>query len=193
MKNKQDLILTQALKLVPFDGWSEATLGLAAKKAGLDEKYARIAFPGGAMDAVVMFIDQIDAKMEAQLKKQEFDKIRVRDKIFVALKTRFEIYAKYKVVMRKTSSFMLMPQNISASIKRTWKTADKIWYLAGDNASDFNHYTKRTLLSGIYSATFIYWLNDNSDGHKSTWEFLQRRINNVMVINKVKAKISKIM
>ena len=54
---------------------------------------------------------------------------------------------------------------------------------------DFNFYTKRALLSGVYSATVLYWLNDNSEDFEKTWQFLDRRIDDVMQIEKFKAQM----
>jgi ubiquinone biosynthesis protein COQ9 len=60
-----------------------------------------------------------------------------------------------------------------------------IWYAAGDTATDFNYYTKRALLAGVYSATVLYWLDDKSEDFAKTWTFLDRRIADVMRVPQV--------
>ena len=57
---------------------------------------------------------------------------------------------------------------------------------------DFNFYTKRGILLGVYSATLIFWLDDNSENDQKTWEFLDRRIEEVLQIPKVKSSMEKI-
>ncbi len=74
--------------------------------------------------------------------------------------------------------------------KLIWGTADAIWTALGDTSDDVNWYTKRATLSGVYSATVLYWLGDSSEGHTATWAFLDRRIENVMQIEKLKAQVN---
>jgi ubiquinone biosynthesis protein COQ9 len=64
-----------------------------------------------------------------------------------------------------------------------------MWYAAGDKSTDFNFYTKRATLAGVYSATLLYWLNDRSAGSEATWAFLDRRIDNVMAFEKLKSQV----
>ena len=70
-----------------------------------------------------------------------------------------------------------------------WGTADAIWQALGDTSDDVNWYTKRATLSAVYGATVLYWLGDESEGHAATWEFLDRRIENVMQFEMFKAKV----
>ena len=52
--------------------------------------------------------------------------------------------------------------------------------LAGDTATDYNHYSKRAILGSVYGATLAVFLNDDSDDHADTKAFLARRIDGVM-------------
>jgi ubiquinone biosynthesis protein COQ9 len=72
--------------------------------------------------------------------------------------------------------------------KLIWGTADHIWNALGDTSRDYNWYTKRATLSAVYSSTALYWLGDDSPDHMATWAFLDRRIEDVMQIEKLKAK-----
>ena len=190
MQEKQDKILNEMLKLVPFDGWSDSALRTATANCGLAEHYERVAFKGGVTDVIGLFHKKIDAETFSRINQDELGAMKIRDKIYHILDTRFKIMEEYKPVIRKTLQFMAMPQNICAGTKMLWDMADKAWYAAGDKATDFNHYTKRTTLMAIYSSTLLFWLEDESDYHADTRKFLKRRIENVMQFEGLKGKIA---
>ena len=85
---------------------------------------------------------------------------------------------------------MAMPQNAARSVQMGWRSADIMWRLAGDTATDYNHYTKRAILGGIYSATLAVFVNDDSEGRETTYKFLDRRIDGVMRFEKFKHKLT---
>jgi ubiquinone biosynthesis protein COQ9 len=59
-----------------------------------------------------------------------------------------------------------------------------MWRAAGDASTDFNFYTKRMLLAGVLKATILFWLDDATPGCAASWEFLDRRIGEVLKIGK---------
>ena len=79
-----------------------------------------------------------------------------------------------------------MPQNVPTALKSGWRTADVMWRIAGDTSTDYNHYTKRLMLGGVYSSTLLVWLDDQTPGFSETASFLDRRIDDVMRIEKLK-------
>ena len=190
MKEKRAKILKEALKLAPFDGWNKQTLSNAAAKAGFAPEYSQIAFPGGAKDAIDFFLRDLDQQMLDKLSKTGLESLKIRDRITLAVRTRIELLEKHRLAMRGIISFYSSPLNCSCTLPSLWKTVDSIWVAAGDTATDFNHYTKRITLAGVYSSTLLYWLKDESKDYQASWDFLSRRINNVMQINKAKAKLS---
>ena len=60
---------------------------------------------------------------------------------------------------------------------------------AGDRSTDFNFYTKRGLLAGVYAATTLYWLDDRSPGFEATQAFLDRRLADVMAIPRLGSRV----
>lgn len=193
MKTKQQDILKEAVKLAPFEGWNTHTLEKAALAAGLDKGYEQIAFTGGIADLVDYFIRHLDDKMLKKAAKNDILKMKIRERIPYLVKCRLEESAEYKSALRKTVSYYTNPINAAEGTKSLWKTVDCMWYAAGDDASDFNYYTKRMTLAAVYSSTLLYWLKDDSENHQKTWEFLDRRIGNVMSFHKTKAKFSDIL
>lgn len=189
MRAKQQAILEKTLPLVAFDGWSDTILRKAAMEAGFAPDLARIAFPQGATDAICFFTRQCDEQMAQQLSSVRIEKMKIRERIALAVKTRLQLHNDIRPVIRKTVNFLSMPQHAGLAASLLWKTVDCIWYEAGDTSSDFNYYTKRTLLAGVYSSTLLYWLKDDSENYQATWDFLHRRIENVMLINKARATL----
>lgn len=188
MNNPKDKLLDAALDHVPFDGWSEATFAAAVRDSELDATVARAVCPRGAVDLAVAFHKRGDALMLDRLKSLDMKEMRFRDKIAAAVRTRLEVVTDKEVVRRGTTLFAL-PQYLGDGAKLIWGTCDAIWDILGDTSDDVNWYTKRATLSGVYSATVLYWLGDTSDGHADTWAFLDRRIDNVMQIEKAKAQV----
>jgi ubiquinone biosynthesis protein COQ9 len=90
-------------------------------------------------------------------------------------------------VVRRGSALFALPQHAAVGAKAIWGTADAIWMALGDRSDDINFYSKRAILSGVYASTVLYWLGDASPGQSATWEFLDRRIENVMQFEKIKA------
>ncbi|WP_374386835.1 COQ9 family protein [Sandaracinobacter sp.] len=182
-------VLVEAmLPHVPFDGWGRAALEAAATDIGILPATARLVFPGGAAQMVEAHVALADARMRAALDTPEFRALKVREKITAAIRTRLEQAAPHKEAARRAANILAQPRNAPLAARLSWQTADSIWRLAGDTATDFNHYSKRTLAAAVYSATLLYWLADDSDGHEASWAFLDRRIANVMQIEKAKAR-----
>lgn len=183
-------LLVEAMRPhVAFDGWSQAALEAAAADIGILPATARVAFPGGAPEMLEAYVALADARMQDALDTPEFRALKVREKITRAIRTRLEQAAPHKEAARRAVTLLAQPRNAALSARLSWRTADSIWRLAGDTATDFNHYSKRALAAAVYSATLLYWLGDDSDGHADSWAFLDRRIDNVMQIEKVKARI----
>ena len=178
-----------ALPHVVFDGWSDISLQRAATECGIDADLLPLLFPKGALDAIAFHSRWADnAVTEALSKDKAFAKMPVPVKIRTGILKRFELVADQKEAVRKSLSLLSMPLNAALSLKLLHETCDSLWQLAGDEATDFNWYTKRITLAGVYSSTLYYWLNDESKNSTNTAAFLDRRLNNVRVFGKWKAE-----
>ena len=180
----RDRLLLAALPDVAFDGWTPALLDRAATKAGIDAADLAQACPGGIDDLIVHFSNWADRQTEDRLATTDMTKLRVRDRIALGVRTRLEVLEPYKHAASAALGHAIDPRLSVRLAQAVWRTADRLWWLAGDNATDWNHYSKRTLLSGVLTATGLYWLSDTSDGHSDTHAFLDRRIDNVLLIGK---------
>ena len=172
-----------------FDGWTEEALKQAAALAGVDSAVARLAFPGGAMDMIGAWIDSTDARMLAHFADGHLSTLKVRDRIRTLLQFRLDALAGMEEALRRALAIQAMPQNLARTLKTGWHSADLMWRLAGDTATDYNHYTKRALLCGIYTATLAVFVDNESEDNAETRAFLDRRIENVMQFEKAKAQL----
>ncbi len=186
-------ILAAALPDVPFDGWTGAVLMKAAKSADLDHGLARLAFPNGARDLAEYFLADGDRRMISTLEAVDLTVLKIREKITLAVRTRVEVDADNREALRRASVSLLLPPASISAAKALYNSVDAIWVAIGDTSTDYNFYTKRATLAGVFSATLAFWFADESDGSADTWAFLDRRIADVMQIEKVKARAAKVM
>ncbi len=178
-------ILQAALPHVAFDGWSAATLVAAMTDSGVAPGLAQALFPRGGIDLAVAYHRAGDAAMAEALAERDLSGLRFRDRVALAIRLRLELADKEAV--RRGSTLFALPQHAAEGANLLWGTADAIWTALGDTSRDVNWYSKRASLSAVHAATVLYWLGDTSDDHTATWEFLDRRIDNILQIEKLKA------
>ncbi|THD83830.1 COQ9 family protein [Aliigemmobacter aestuarii] len=182
----RDAVLDAALMHVPFDGWSETAFRAAVADSGVAEGLARALFPRGAVDMALEYHRRGDRLMADRLAGADLSQMRYSERVAHAIRTRLEMAEDKELVRRGTTLFAL-PVHAADGAKAIWGTADAIWRALGDTSVDINWYTKRATLSAVYGSTVLYWLGDDSPGHERTWEFLSRRIADVMSFEKWKA------
>jgi ubiquinone biosynthesis protein COQ9 len=186
----KDRLLQAALAHVPFDGWSETTFRAAVSETGADIAAARAVCPRGAVDLALAYHSRGDEEMVRRIRASRLDDLRFRDRVAAAVRLRIEAITD-KEAVRRGSALFALPQYAADGARAIWGTADAIWEALGDPSDDFNWYTKRATLSAVYGATVLYWLGDESPENRDTWAFLDRRIDDVMRIEKVKAEVRK--
>ena len=190
----RDRILVAALAHVAFDGWTQRTLKAGVKDAGMSPDMALRAFAGGIPDLVDHWADWADRRMLDDLAAQDLAAMRIRDRITAAVKARLQVMDPHPEAVRRLFAYLALPPNAPLAARLTWRTVDVMWYAAGDDASDFNYYSKRGLLAPVYTTTALCWLADTSDGHADTWAYLDRRIADVMkvpaIMSRIKAALS---
>ena len=187
--SKKDDFLDAAMNHALFDGWSQATIDAARADLGLSAQAVKLMFPKGPPDLALAYHRRLDAQMVAALRAADLGEMRFRDRITHAVRLRLEIAD--KELVRRGMSLFALPQHAATGARALWETADEIWTVLGDTSRDINWYTKRSSLSAVFSATALYWLGDESEGNARSWEFLDRRIENVMQFEKWKAQVKK--
>lgn len=172
-----------------FDGWNVQAVDSAADALGVERSIARLAFPGGAADMIDAWFASIDAAMAERLPPEKLAAMKIRERITALVEARLDLLAPNREALRRAAAILAMPQNAARAGRLGWRAADAMWRLAGDTATDYNHYTKRGLLAGVYAATIAVFLQDESEGWADTRAFLGRRIENVMQFEKAKAQL----
>ena len=183
-------LLDATLSHAAFDGWSQKAFDAGAKDAGIPADRALNAFPGGMAELLAFYHEVEDRHMLEAMQRANVSDMRVRDRIAFAVKARLQRNMRHREAIKSACSFLAMPHNGALALRLLYRTVDAMWYGAGDNATDFNFYTKRALLAGVYSSTVLYWLNDKSAGAADSWAFLDRRIDEVMQVPKLLGKVS---
>ncbi|MGO1118488.1 COQ9 family protein [Rhodovibrionaceae bacterium A322] len=182
LQEDRQALLEAALAHVPFDGWGAAVLQAAGDDLGWDPARVKNTFPSGPRELIECFSDRIDLEMLQSLEAEDLESMKIRDRITLAVRRRLELLEPHREATSRGLSFLSLPLNAPLGARLAWRTVDAIWYAAGDTSTDYNYYSKRSLLLGVYSSTLLCWLNDNSEGYATTWAFLDRRIEEVLKV-----------
>lgn len=172
-----------------FEGWTRAGLRAAARGLDLPAGEADRLFPGGPIQVLTHLSERADLRTVRDMETEGVGSLKIRDRIRSAVRFRLERHAGQREAVRRALAVLSLPFNAGLALKLLYKTVDAMWYAAGDTSTDFNFYTKRATLAGVYSSTLLYWLNDRSEGSTATWAFLDRRIDDVMKIEKLKSQV----
>jgi ubiquinone biosynthesis protein COQ9 len=182
-------VIDAALAHVAFDGWTDRTLAHAVEDAGVDPGLSRLAFPRGGVDLALAYHKARDAALAAELAEADLLGLRFRDRIAHAVMRRLELVEAEREAVRRGVALFALPHHAADGARAIWHTADAIWTALGDTSRDFAWYSKRTTLSAVYSSALLYWLGDESPGAAATRAFVSRRIDNVMQVEQVKARL----
>ena len=184
----REAVLAAALPHAAFDGFTDGLLQKAGAEAGVAEADLARLFENRILSLVEFYSVHTDARMEARLAGMDLKAMKIRERIATAVKTRLAILKPHKEAARRAAAFLSLPMHAALGAKLAYRTVDSMWRAAGDTSTDFNFYTKRGILAGVYGSTAMRWFNDTSTDEKTTDDFLAARIENVMQFEKFKAK-----
>jgi ubiquinone biosynthesis protein COQ9 len=185
---QRDRLLEAALLHIPFDGWSRRSLMAAARDLEVEPALARRLFPRGGDDLLAHLDRWADRRMLERIDAGALRAMRMRDRIAALVRARLEALGPHREAMRRATAARMLPGNAFAACQNLWRSADLIWASAGDQADDYSYYTKRSLLAAVWTSTFFFWLDDQSENFEATWAFLDRRIENVMRIGTIRGR-----
>jgi ubiquinone biosynthesis protein COQ9 len=188
----RERLIDAAVAHVPFDGWGDKALAAAAQDLGIDPALARNAFPGGAIEMIECHSRLADRRMVAAFEQADKTGLKLREKVALAVRLRLTANVAHREAIRRALTILALPVNAPLAARLLYRTVDAVWYGLGDRSTDYNFYTKRMLLAGVYSATLLYWINDKSSESTETWAFLDRRIAEVMQIPKAMGRLGKL-
>jgi ubiquinone biosynthesis protein COQ9 len=191
LQAERDRLVLAALLQVPFEGWSPKALQEAAKDEGLDPSLGERLFPGGVIEAVAHFSDLADRQMIEEAVAEDLTGQRVSERVRWLVRRRIEAWANHRESVRRAVTFLTLPNHAKVAMQAGWRTADAIWYAAADKATDFSYYTKRATLAGVFTATLLYWLQDESDDFADSWAFLDRRLADALKVTSFRLSLTR--
>ncbi len=172
-----------------FDGWNDTALAAAAAELGIPADRAALCFPGGAVDMIDGWFAAIDRNMAATLDARGVTGMKIRDRIRAALNARLDEATRHPDALRRALATLGRPVHAARAARLAWRAADAMWRAVGDSSVDVAWYTKRATLTAVYAATLMAWMDDDSEAFADTRAFLDRRIDDVMKFEKLKAQI----
>ena len=188
---RKDALLEATLPEVTFDGWSLVALRNGAKAAGIAESEIALLFPDGPGEAALWLDDWADRRMLAALDSMDLAEMKVRRRVAAGVEARLTVLAPYREAVRRAIALKATPWGAVRAAQILYRTVDAIWYAAGDTATDFNFYTKRSLLAAVYTPTILYWLNDRSENSGDSFAFLDRRLAEIMKLPQLGGQLRK--
>ncbi|GAA3862038.1 COQ9 family protein [Celeribacter arenosi] len=183
----REKLLDAALPNVIFDGWGPDTFKKAVADSGVSQALARVSAPRGSLDLAAAYHKRGDRQMVETLEAEDLSAMRFTDRVTHAVWVRMQVVD--REIVRRGMSLYSLPHTAPEGTRLVWETADAIWNLLGDTSQDVNWYTKRATLSGVIGSTMLFWLGDDSEDFTATRDFLERRIGDVMQIEKAKATV----
>ena len=173
---ERDAAIAAVLERVPAQGWTLRALRSALSDIGAEPDDAELLFPGGGADMVEAFIDLTDRRMEEDAAAAGIAELRLPERVRAIIALRLARNRPHKEAVRRALAVLAWPANAVLAARCAGRTVDAIWHAAGDRAADFSWYTKRGSLGGVYAATLLYWLRDDTEDDEATLAFLDRRL-----------------
>ena len=180
----EQAVLDIAIRRVPGLGWNGLLVRAAGGEAGLSEGDIELLFPNGARDLAALLSRRHDDRAMAALSALDPATLKIRERIARSVSARLEVAAEDAEAAKRCAGFLALPHNADLGLSLAWETADLLWRWSGDTATDWNHYSKRTILSGILIPALTMRL---FDGREKEEAFVAARIENVMAFEKWKA------
>jgi ubiquinone biosynthesis protein COQ9 len=173
---ERDAALSAMLAHVELLGWTRAAMRRGLSDIGADPVDAEILIPGGGADLVEAWLDLLDRQTESAMAERDLAGVGLGRRLRLAVELRLAAARPHRVAMRRAVSVLALPRHAGGAARSLARTVDALWNAAGDRSTDFAWYTKRAILGGIYAATVLFWLQDDSDDDAATLAFLDRRL-----------------
>jgi ubiquinone biosynthesis protein COQ9 len=190
---ERDAAIDALLPNVPFDGWTYRALRAGLAASGGDPRDAESLFPGGAADMIATYCDLADRRMEQGAAALGLGEMRTPARIRAVIALRLAQNRPHKEAIRRALAALALPGNAGTGALCTARTVDAMWHAAGDHSVDFSWYTKRAILTGVYTATLLYWLRDPSENEAATLGFLDRRLADVGRITRARRRVESVL
>ena len=179
-------ILEYAKVYVRKEGWSSDILDKIVNNKFNSADLAYY-FPKGYENLIEFSLQQINSSLEKLIQKKNIISFPLSKRIEKILFSRIKILNDDKIFYKKTFNHLLLPHNSKLMKKNLYNSIDQMWYLAGDNSTDFSFYTKRMTLAAIYiNALFILY----NKGLDESVLNIEKNLKKISKIPKIKSRFS---
>ena len=183
-------ILNESKKYIVKDGWNENLLESISKKRKYKINEITALFPEGYLSLLKYYLKELNLQMTHSSKNLNLSQMKVHERIREIILLRLKNSQDEKELIKKTYFNFLLPCHHKIALISLYETVDQIWFIARDNSTDFNFYSKRAILAAIYSSTVLHWMNNNS--FNQTKIFLDNQLKKVSKIPQLKKNIKNI-
>ena len=168
-------------------GLTKNSLENISKRYGLDINETELLFPEGNIDFIKFTLEQLNHDLEEYCKKIDLIRLPVHKRIRKVLLSKISLMNKNKLFYRSIFLNLLIPKKNFSLSNQLYKSVDQIWFIAGDSSTDFNFYTKRLILSGIYSRVILFFFNNKDQ--EELENILDESLKRVSKIPEIKSKL----
>ena len=180
-------VLKCAKIFVSEKGLTKNSLENISKRYGLDINETEILFPEGNIDLIKFTLEQLNKELEEYCKKIDLRRLPGHKRIKKVLLSKIFLMNKNKLFYRNIFLNLLIPKKNCSLSSQLYNSVDQIWFIAGDSSTDFNFYTKRLILSGIYSRVILFFFNNNNQ--EELENILDESLKRVSKIPEIKSKL----
>ena len=193
-KSQNNYLLKKRLEVLKFakifvseKGLTKNSLENVSKLYGLDINETELLFPEGNIDFIKFTLEQLNKELEEYCRKIDLIRLPVHKRIKRVLLSKISLMNKNKLFYRSIFFNLLVPKKNLSLSSQLYNSVDQIWFIAGDSSTDFNFYTKRLILSAIYSRIMLYFFNNNNQDELE--DILDDSLQRVSKIPKIKSKL----
>ena len=184
---KRQVVLRFAKEFVSEKGLTKNCLENISKKYGLNTDEVDLLFPQGNIDLIKFALEQLNNDLEVYCRQIDLIRLPIHKRIRKVLLSKISLMNKDKPFYRSIFLNLLIPKKNFSLSSQLYNSVDQLWFIAGDSSTDFNFYTKRLILSGIYSRVMLFFFNNNNQ--EELENILDESLKRVSKIPEIKSKL----
>ena len=184
---KRQVVLRFAKEFVSENGLTKNCLENISKKYGLNTDETDLLFPQGNIDLIKFALEQLNNDLEVYCRQIDLIRLPIHKRIRKVLLSKISLMNKDKLFYRSIFLNLLIPKKNFSLSSQLYNSVDQLWFIAGDSSTDFNFYTKRLILSGIYSRVMLFFFNNNNQ--EELENILDESLKRVSKIPEIKSKL----
>jgi ubiquinone biosynthesis protein COQ9 len=184
--NKRLEFLNYAKTHIANNGLKQNTFKDISNKHKLNLNETELLFPEGNVDLIKFALEKLNSDLEVYCNKIDLIRLPTHKRIKKVLLSKIFLMNKDKLFYKTIFLNLLIPKRYFSLPKQLYKSVDQIWFISGDSSVDFNFYTKRLILSGIYSRIMLFFFNN--DDQVGLEKILDEDLKRVSKIPEIKSK-----